>query len=225
MSWSTNHVPKYRKHRSSGQALVTLGGRDYYLGPHGTKASKIEYDRLITEYLANGRQPLHTSPAEITVVELCARYIDFAKGYYRKKDGSQTTSATSVARDLKLLCGPYGRLPAIEFGPLALKAVRQRMIDEGQSRVYVNDRIARIKRMFKWAVGEQLVAPITHQALAAVGGLSRGRTEARETSPIPPVASTVVDATLEYLPEVVADMVRFQRFTGCRPAEVCIIRP
>ncbi|TWU20913.1 hypothetical protein [Bythopirellula polymerisocia] len=28
MPWSNNHLPKYRKHRSSGQAVVTLNGRD-----------------------------------------------------------------------------------------------------------------------------------------------------------------------------------------------------
>ena len=28
-----------------------------------------------------------------------------------------------------------------------------------------------------------------------------------------------------HLPEVVADMVRFQRLTGCRPEEVCAVRP
>ncbi|MCA9231188.1 MAG: hypothetical protein KDA57_11075 [Planctomycetales bacterium] len=43
----SNSVPKYRKHRASGQAVLTLNGRDYYLGPHGTKASRREYDRLI----------------------------------------------------------------------------------------------------------------------------------------------------------------------------------
>lgn len=47
-------VPKYRKHRASGQAVVTLNGQDHYLGPHGTKASSVEYDRLIAEWLAHG---------------------------------------------------------------------------------------------------------------------------------------------------------------------------
>lgn len=42
----SNSVPKYRKHRASGQAVVTLDGRDFYLGPHNTKSSKLEYDRL-----------------------------------------------------------------------------------------------------------------------------------------------------------------------------------
>ena len=43
----TYSLPKYRKHRASGQAVVTLNGRDFYLGPHGSKVSKMEYDRLI----------------------------------------------------------------------------------------------------------------------------------------------------------------------------------
>ena len=33
-----------------------------------------------------------------------------------------------------------------------------------------------------------------------------------------------VEGTLPQLPAVVADMVRFQRLTGCRPGEVCSIR-
>ena len=31
-------VPKYRKHRASGQAIVSLNGVEHYLGPYGTKA-------------------------------------------------------------------------------------------------------------------------------------------------------------------------------------------
>ena len=49
-------LPKYRKHRPSGRAVVTLNGKDIYLGPHGTKASHLEYDRLIQEWLAHGQR-------------------------------------------------------------------------------------------------------------------------------------------------------------------------
>lgn len=35
-------VPKYRLHRPSGQAVVTLAQRDHYLGAHGSEASKAE---------------------------------------------------------------------------------------------------------------------------------------------------------------------------------------
>ena len=37
----TKLVPKYRKHRPTGQAVVTLNGHAHYLGPHGTKASHL----------------------------------------------------------------------------------------------------------------------------------------------------------------------------------------
>ena len=50
----TQRLPKYRKHRATGQAIVALDGRDHYLGPHGTVASKLEYDRLCREHIVSG---------------------------------------------------------------------------------------------------------------------------------------------------------------------------
>ena len=41
----------------------------------------------------------------------------------------------------------------------------------------------------------------------------------------PPIDGLTVARTLERLPKVLADMVRFQRATGCRPGEACNIRP
>ena len=51
----TAATPKYRHHRASGQAVVTIAGKDHYLGPWKSKASTVEYDRLIGEWLAAGR--------------------------------------------------------------------------------------------------------------------------------------------------------------------------
>jgi hypothetical protein len=33
-------LPSYCKHKASGQAVVTLSGREYYLGPHGTASGR-----------------------------------------------------------------------------------------------------------------------------------------------------------------------------------------
>jgi hypothetical protein len=52
----SRRVPKYRKHKPTGQAVVTLGGKDHYLGRHGTAASKERYVRLIAEWLDRGQQ-------------------------------------------------------------------------------------------------------------------------------------------------------------------------
>jgi hypothetical protein len=110
----------------------------------------------------------------------------------------------------------YGRTPAKDFGPKSLKAVRQRLLDKrierkrkprkrkkGQeeqqraqepqpeprrlSRSYINKQIRIIRRMFKWAVGEELVPPSVYQGLRAVKDLQAGRTDAPETKEVRPV--------------------------------------
>jgi hypothetical protein len=149
MAWSLNHLPKYRKHRASGQAVMTLNGRDFYLGPHGTQASKIQYDRLLGEWLQNSRNPLIAASDGITVVELCARYFKFAKQYYQRNDKC-TGETPSIRIALRFTREWYGKSPAAEFGPLALQSLRRRMIDADHSRSYVNSQVNRIKRMFKW---------------------------------------------------------------------------
>jgi hypothetical protein len=70
-------TPKYRHHKTSGQAIVSIGGTDVYLGPWKSKASRVEYDRVISEWLAAGRQPRKTSDddAVITVAELIVIYM------------------------------------------------------------------------------------------------------------------------------------------------------
>ena len=57
----TNHVPKYCRHRASGQAVVTFSGVDHYLGPFGTQASRRKYNRLVAEWMQNDRQPIATT--------------------------------------------------------------------------------------------------------------------------------------------------------------------
>ena len=219
-------LPKYRKHKASGQAIVTIQGQDFYLGPWNSKASRVEYDRIIAEFLAAGRQlPVRGAGAtDLTVVEILARYKKFAKAYYRK-DGKSTGEWEYVESATTPLLELYGRTPVRDFGPLALKAVRQKMIDAGLTRQGVNARINRIKRVFRWAVSEELAPALLVDALSTVAGLEAGRTSAPETEPVTPVSDTIVARTLPILPDVVADMVRFQRLVGCRPGEVCLLRP
>jgi len=84
-------TPKYRQHKASGQAVVTIQGHDFYLGPWDTKASKVEYDRIIGEWLAAGRRlpGRDRESSDLTIVELLARYKAFALQYYQR-DGEAT---------------------------------------------------------------------------------------------------------------------------------------
>ena len=91
-----HQVPKYRKHRASGQAIVTIAGKDHYLGPHGTKASHAFYDRLVAEFLSAGRQVVEPARAESSsVVEVLAAFWRHCKNYY-VKEGKPTTKVEKL---------------------------------------------------------------------------------------------------------------------------------
>jgi hypothetical protein len=54
-------IPTYRRHRQSGQAVVTLSDpsgrrRDVLLGKFGTTASRQEYARVLAEWEAAGQR-------------------------------------------------------------------------------------------------------------------------------------------------------------------------
>jgi len=217
-------TPKYRHHKAKGLAVVTIGGRDIYLGKHGSAASKLEYRRLIAEYLQRDGVSPQNAQDEITVSEVMAAYIAHAKRYYRKhgKPTREFGMVLEVCRAIKPL---YGKALAIDFGPLAMKTVRQTFVDNGIARRHINKQVDRIKRMFKWAAAEELIPSDVPQALSMVAGLRRGRTEAHDNPPILPIEGEFIDATLEHLSSIVADMVSFQRATGCRPEECCSLRP
>lgn len=184
MSARTLRTPSYRFHKPSGQAVVTLDGRDFYLGKFDSQESRSEYDRLIAEWLSNGRcLPASASGpgCDLTVNEMLLAYLRFADSYY-VKNSKPTVEPGNIRLAIRPLRHHYGHTPAREFGPLGLKAVRHAMIDSGLCRSEINRRVGRVVRAFKWAVSEEMVPPSVHQALQTVPGLRRGRADVRESA-------------------------------------------
>ncbi|MFG0316312.1 MAG: tyrosine-type recombinase/integrase, partial [Planctomycetota bacterium JB042] len=167
--------------------------------------------------------PAAPAPPPLTVGALASRYLEHAKAYYRKH-GRPTSEVQATERALAYL-DPIGRTAARDFGPRALKQVREAMVAAGLARPTVNGYVARIRRAFKWAVGEELVPADAWHALKAVDGLRAGRTPAREPERVLPVPEAEVAAVLPHLPPPVQAMVRLQLLTGMRPGEVVAIRP
>jgi integrase len=246
-------VPSLVHHKPSDRARVRINGRDHWLGKWGSPEARLAYERLIAEYLANGRivppQPTaaavtievrpslpgarvhagHAAPATtvsetLSVAELTLMYLDYCQVYYRGPDGKQTSTygnALQAARALR----PFDDTAAAKFGPKKLGMIRDAEATSGRPRVGCNGIIKSIRRVFQWAEAQELVPPGTHNSLKTVEPLRKGRSPAPELPPVKPVADEVVEATIPYLPEIVADMVQFQRLTGARPGEVCGLRP
>ena len=220
--------PKLSHFKPRNLAYVTWKGKRHYLGKYGSPEAAAAYARFIANLAeaAAGEEAVPEPPRVgwITCVELGAAYLEYAERYYRR-DGKQTEQACKAKRRIRILVDHYGSLPVNEFSAKRLKAIQAALVAEGYTRVGVNERVNGIRRIFKWGTSEDLVPPAVYQALACVPGLRKGRTKARELPPVLPVDDATVEATLPHLGAVVADMVRFQRLTGCRPGEVCSIRP
>jgi integrase len=235
-----NRVPSYQHHKPSGQAKVRIHGRDVYLGPWNSAASKAEYRRVIAEWSASPhRTPTgaggrtRNNASTWTIVELIKAYRDaqlrvIPARTFKARDGQ-------ALKRLRLL---YGRTLARDFDQFAFKAFRESLVNEKSlpgmgaakedgptskrplSRRYINALCGSIRRLFKWAVSEGLVPETIPHKLASVEGLRYGR-GGTERDEVHPVADTAIAATLPELPPVVADMVRLQRYTGMRPSELC----
>src|SRR5262249_29452015 len=160
-------------------------GRDAYLGKYGSPASRAEYTRLLGEWAAGGG--VLPPGYDLTVVELSAAFMRHAETHCRRPDGSPTSERENFKRVAGRLAAGYGRTPVKKSGPRPLKAVREKMIEDGMCRNVINSNVNRIRRIFKWGAANELVSPGVLQALQAVDGLRAGRSGARESEPVKPV--------------------------------------
>jgi integrase len=228
-----NSVPSYSNHKPTGQAYVRFPNgngsrRVIYLGQYDSPESRTEYARIVQELavspIPNSFDRIVKDKSDVTMSELLNAYRKYAEQHYRHPDGTPTSEISVVKITLKAFREVYANKPISEFGPLCVKAIRQKWIDENHTRSECNRRVKIIKRILKWGLSEELVPATIYQAVASIAGLQRGRTKARELLPVLPVPDEVVDATLPYLSRHVCGLVEFQRLTGCRPGEACAIR-
>ena len=145
-----------RRYHIRGQSVVTIDGKDFYLGKHDSPEAIARYAVLISTYQQNGcrlpdsfdpdeikdraalllgEAPQHQDAAPITVAHVTAAYREWATA--RAKTGSRKEFVRTIS-----LCDELdqhaGRTLADRFGPLALQAQRQRWVNAGISRNYIN---------------------------------------------------------------------------------------
>jgi integrase len=226
-----NSTPDYRLHRPSGRAVVTLNDsagvkRDHYLGKYSKNrkaASRVEYDRLISQWLANGRRlPDKDGEQQVSVNEVLAEYMTHAVERYGKRSRNELGCLRDALAVVRRVCG---REPAREFGPKLLKLVRQRMLREKNwSRTYTNHQIQRVRRTFRWCVGEELIPGEVLHRLAAVDGLRFGEPGTRESAAVKPVCEEHVARVLPWLTPQVQTIVRLLQLTAARVGEIACTR-
>ena len=154
-------IPSFRLHKPSGQAIVTIRGRMFYLGKYGSVESRSEYGRIIAEWrsgppdLPPASPSGPSAPADLTVAELFRSYFRHCQGYY-VKDGEATNQVRMIHLALGVANRIYGHVPCRDFGPVALKACRDEFM-RTLCRAECNRRTNLIKQAFRWGTENELI--------------------------------------------------------------------
>jgi len=116
---------------------VTLSGSkeisQIALKPKGSRFATTELataETIVAELWQKAIFKPEQKPQEFTgnIVSLCQIYMEFCRGYYRKKDGTPTGESENIEYALKPLIEHYGQIRAEDFGPLKLIELRDHMI-------------------------------------------------------------------------------------------------
>jgi len=245
MARPKSDAPRIQAH-ISGQSVVRLDGQDYYLGKHGSPEAHARYAVLLSEYQKNGCKlptgfdskelgeranaifgpqnkimETHQADKPLQVKHLAEAYRVFIAKRYAESQ-SELHRLNQVCDELSQF---DGELLISDYGPRALQQQRQRWIDSGCARVYVNRLVNCTRRMFRWGVAQELVSESTWTRLRSVDALRCGQTEAPETEAVTPVPIQVVRKTAVELSPVLKSMLVVHVATGMRPSELCNMRP
>jgi integrase len=197
---------KYRKHSTRNKAFVQYQKKVIYLpGKYNSPESRAAYHKLVSELNPQAKKI-------ITLDDLCVHFLDFAVKYYNNQ--AEYRNFRTVCR--KLL-RHFGGTPVVDFGPVKLREFRNQVL-EGNSRKYANAVADKVKRMFKWAVSNELIPAHNYHALASLSPLKMG--EGREIDPVKPAAWKDVRLVIRAAPPMLAAMMRVQWLIGCRPGEI-----
>ena len=218
-----NRPPKMSK-KSDGQAYVTIQEKRIYLGRFGSEEALKAYNAVVAEYASVKTISAFRTSMVTTVDDLFLSYSDFLKKEEIK--GSKIDNMKIVIRMVSPL---YGDIAVDDFRSIALKTIQDILVKttikrsgETLSRRYVNDIVSFIVQIFKWGVSMEMVQEETWRVLSTIESLKKGK--ARETAPRENVPTETVLKTLPFLSSVVADMVRYQMATACRPGEIFVLR-
>ena len=220
MTYKRKQLPKYCLHKGSGQAYCRIAGDMHYLGKYGSDASRREYDRIMGEFIANGRQA-YRHPDEITVSQLIIRYLDHVETELSLSESRKK----NISIALRTLNELYGNQPVVAFGPSALRSLRKQWIEKGLGLVTINNYVNITKQVFDWGGEEEIIPADITNAVKLVKPLKSGHTSAVEYDDIKPVSDETVQKTLPYLNQQYQDMIIVQRRISGRPQDIINMRP
>ena len=95
-------IPAYRKHKNTGRAVVSYYRADgtrtetILSGKYGSRESKAEFERLLSQLRANEGQMPTDLRQDLTISELVLKFLEHAKKHYVDPTSKEPTSEMSA---------------------------------------------------------------------------------------------------------------------------------
>ena len=238
-----------RRYHLSGQSVVTLDGKDFYLGPHDSPESIARYAVLIAIYQQSGfRLPddldfdqdvilraaamighgIQAMPANQERQPVLVKHVtSLFREHVAEKYAKEPKEKHRHERICDAMEQSFGDVKVDDFGPVRLKEFRQGLLDQEKklARKYVNRLTNCVVSVFRYGVSVELVDVAVVQRLQTLEPLRYGQTTAPEKPAVVAVNLDHVRATAKHLSPVVKTMIRVQVATGMRPIELFRMRP
>lgn len=213
-------TPKLRYHKASKRYVVTVNGKDVYLGYDQAEA-QIQYHEMMANVAAGIPAIAPPDPDGLFVCELIERYVLDREQYY-KRNPQAFERGKAV---LKVLNRTFGHFRPGQFGMIELRQLRDELMKpNGQGRRRCRNEINRLMgEMFafwKWCVSMELVSVELYQKYITLEPLKKGRCDAPESSPVTSVPMGWVRAVQANVNSSVSAMIDLQLLTGARPGEI-----
>lgn len=237
MARPKSKAPARRCH-ISGQSVVTIAGRDIYLGKHDSPESLAGYAVLIGIYQSGGMTlPEDFDPAVLDEQAACLAgrvspsievsdqssepiLVRHVTALFREHCKTKYRNTPQEKHRHDRICDQIddfaGDLPAEQFGPVKLKQFRENLVAEKLARKYVNRLVNCVVTIFRNAVAGELIDVSVVLQMESLESLRCGQTEAHETEEVQPANLAHVRATAEHLSPIVKTMLRIQVATGKR---------
>ena len=244
MPETTPPRPRYlarQNARGDRYAYTRSKGRMISLGRYGTEKSHARFREIEEAWEADQAHRRHRPEAALTIAELAERYLDHEAA--RCESGEIHKKSLHAARyACEALIAEHAGVPVTRFGPRLLTTIQRRLLEKpccttsGRhtnepepptlARSEVNRRVNGIRRLFRWAVREELIEERILNTLTTVDGLRTG--QGRDSSPREAACPDAVRRTVDHLRGEghvgFAGALELLRWTGCRPTEICHLR-
>lgn len=201
-------IPYPKLHKASGQAYLRWNGEYVYFGKYGTGKADSKYQEW--------KRKIETG-CEVVVkgyflTELIEDYI--------KANAAIHSEKIKALRDL----GPLAKLDVTEYGPLAYRKHRDRMIASGtRCAGYVNSLMQLMQRVVRYGVSMGRIPISLYQTIKTVNPLKPHEVK-RQSKPRKAADRQMVEQTLQQMNPLARDITRLVLFTGARPGEICCMK-